>query len=56
MPHDRREARAETLPTLLPWGMPQAERDDGFGDPAFWLAGGASLLLWTAVALLLTAV
>jgi len=56
MPPERREARAETLPTLLPWGTPLSERDDGFGGPAFWLAGGASLLLWTAVALLLTTV
>lgn len=56
MPHDRREARAETLPTLLPWGTPLSERDDGFAGAVFWLAGGASLLLWTAVALLLTAV
>jgi hypothetical protein len=55
MPNDR-EARAETLPTLLPWGTPLAERDEAFGGPGFWLAGGASLLLWTAVALLLTAV
>jgi hypothetical protein len=56
MPNDRREALAETLQVLLPWGTPLAERDDGFGGPAFWLAGGASLLLWTAVALLLTTV
>ena len=55
MPDDSRQARAETLPVLLPWGMPLAEGEDGFGAAAFWLAGGASLLLWTAVALLLTA-
>ncbi|MEJ8838885.1 hypothetical protein [Ramlibacter sp. AN1133] len=56
MPNDRREARAETLQVLLPWGMPMSDRDDGLPGAAFWLAGGASLLLWTAVALLLTAV
>lgn len=55
MPDETREARAETMQVLLPWGMPLAERDDGFGGPGLWLAGGASLLLWTAVALLLTA-
>ena len=55
MPNDRREARAETLQVLLPWGMPLSDRDERAGAAAFWLAGGASLLLWTAVALLLTA-
>jgi len=55
MPNDRREVRAETLQVLLPWGTPFSEQDDGSGGPMFWLAGGASLLLWTAVALLLTA-
>jgi hypothetical protein len=56
MRNDHREARAETLQVLLPWGMPMSDRDDRSGERAFWLAGGASLLLWTAVALLLTAV
>jgi hypothetical protein len=56
MPNDSREARAETLQLLLPWGSPLSDREDGLGGPAFWLAGGASLVLWTAVALLLTAV
>lgn len=56
MPNDHREVRAETLQVLLPWGTPMSERDDRVGGPAFWVAGGASLLLWTAVALLLTAV
>jgi len=55
MPNDSREARADTLQLLLPWGAPQLECDDGPGA-AFWLASGASLLLWTAVALLLTSV
>jgi len=54
MPNDNREARAETLQLLLPWGSPTSDRDDAFGGPAFWLAGGASLLVWTALALLLT--
>jgi hypothetical protein len=56
MPYDNREARAETLQVLMPWGTPLSERDDPVAAAAFWLAGGASLLLWTAVALLLTSV
>jgi hypothetical protein len=56
MPNDPREARADTMQVLLPWGTPIAERDDPRSAAALWLAGGASLLLWTAVALLLTAV
>ncbi|GAB3654754.1 hypothetical protein [Ramlibacter alkalitolerans] len=56
MPHDSREARAETLQVLMPWGSPLAEGEDPVAATAFWLAGGASLLLWTAVALLLTSV
>ena len=55
MPKEPREARAETIQFLLPWGSPAADRDDAAGATAFWLAGGASLLLWTAVAVLLTA-
>lgn len=52
---ESREARAETLQVLLPWGTPIPEGEEAPGA-ALWLAGGASLLLWTAVALLLTAV
>ena len=54
MPNDRREAR-ETIQVLLSWGMPSAERDDAVAGAAFWLAGGVTLLLWTALVLLLTA-
>jgi hypothetical protein len=56
MPYDSREARAEPLQVLMPWGSPTSEGDDPVAGPASWLAGGASLLLWTAVALLLTSV
>jgi hypothetical protein len=56
MPNESREARADTIQVLLPWGTPVAEGEDARGAAGFWLAGGASLLLWTAVALLLTAV
>lgn len=56
MPQEAREARTETLQVLLPWGMPVADGEEGPGGAGWWLAGGASLLVWTAVALLLTAV
>ena len=56
MPKESREVRAEAMPVLLPWGMPLGDREDAFAGAGIWLAGGASLLLWTAVALLLTAV
>lgn len=56
MQNDPREVRAETLEVLLPWGMPSADapgqRSETMG---LWLTGGASLLLWTGLALLLTA-
>jgi hypothetical protein len=53
MPNEPLDLRAESLPVLLPWGVPLAQAsDDG---PALWLAGAASLLAWTLVALLLTA-
>lgn len=53
---DTHEGRAESAPVFLAWGMPAAiEAHDGFfSGPALWLTGGATLLLWTAIALLLT--
>lgn len=56
MPNDNREARAETIQVLLPWGTPLAERDEAPGGAAFWVGGGAFLLVWTALALLLTSI
>lgn len=54
MAKDTRETRADAA--LLAWGLPPAEAQDLAGvDPGSWLAGGAFLLLWTAVAMLLTA-
>jgi hypothetical protein len=53
MPND---TRADSAPVFLAWGMPAIEAGDGwFESMAMWLTGGASLLLWTALALLLTA-
>jgi hypothetical protein len=55
MPNDNREARADAIQVLLPWGMPSSEsREDFFDSAALWLTGGAFLVLWTALALLLT--
>lgn len=53
---DIREGRADSAPVFLAWGMPATiEAHEGFfSGPALWLTGGASLLLWTAIALLLT--
>lgn len=55
MPQDTRQADADSTPEVLAWGMP-AETGQGFFDGfALWLSGGASLLLWTALAFVLTA-
>jgi hypothetical protein len=55
MPAENRDARAETIQVLFPWGMPLADvADDVAGSAAWWLSGGVVLLLWTALALLLT--
>lgn len=55
MATDTREVRAEATPVSLAWGVHAVETADGMADGAvLWLAGGACLLLWTAIALLLT--
>jgi hypothetical protein len=54
MPPDPREAHADS-PLLLAWGMPAETREGSFDGFALWLSGGASLLLWTALAFVLTA-
>lgn len=56
MHKESRQAHADTMHVLFPWGTPVPEGDEGSGAAGLWLAGGVSLLLWTAVALLLTAV
>ena len=53
MASDTREMRTETAQVFLAWGMP-VEAEGFFGDATLWLTGGVSLLLWTALALLLT--
>jgi hypothetical protein len=54
MPNDTREGRADAAPILLAWGMPLEAAEGTFEELTVWLTGGVSLLLWTALALLLT--
>jgi hypothetical protein len=54
MQNQSREARAEAAPAFLPWDRPADTRERLAEDAMLWLTGGASLLLWTAIALLLT--
>jgi hypothetical protein len=48
------EDKRSSTPVILGWGMPAEAREGFFDDAALWLTGGVSLLLWTALALLLT--
>lgn len=55
MPDNPREGRTDNPPTLLAWGLPTNDaRESGAEAAAVWLTGGAGLLLWTALAFLLT--
>lgn len=55
MADDRREVRNDLhAPVFLAWGMPAETHEGEFDDMALWFTAGASLLVWTAVALLLT--
>ena len=53
MTNDFHAARTEHPPVVLAWDM-QAEAGSLFEDSVLWWTGGASLLLWTVLALLLT--
>ena len=55
MADNNRDVPTETAPVFLAWGMPVEAREDFLDGPALWLTGGVSLLLWTAIAVLLTA-
>lgn len=53
MPQESRESRIDS-PLQLATG-PRPEAREGLpAEPTFWLSAGASLLLWTALAMLLT--
>jgi hypothetical protein len=54
METDSREARTEAHPMSALWGTASEARESFHDGAAFWLAGGASLLFWTALVLLLT--
>jgi hypothetical protein len=55
MPDDTREARTEHPLLLMAWGSPATgSRDEDAAGAAWWLTGGAGLLLWTVFALVLT--
>ena len=55
MPHDTRERFAEGAPVFMAWGIPSVEAPDGVFDSAvLWITGGAALLVWTGISLLLT--
>jgi hypothetical protein len=55
MANETHDVRSDTPPVFLAWGMPAEAPDAVFDGPALWLTGGISLLVWTALALLLTA-
>jgi hypothetical protein len=52
MANDTRNGRNEMTPVFLVGSL--QDETDRFLDGTLWLTGGASLLLWTALALLLT--
>lgn len=53
MAQDSRESRSDGPLVLLPWGLPQEAREGLLAEPTLWLTAGATLLLWTALAMLL---
>jgi hypothetical protein len=54
MRDDSDDVHAETE-VFLAWGMPMEARDSLLDEPTLWLTAGVTLLLWTGLALLLTA-
>jgi len=53
--NDIHDARNEPPPVFLAWGMSAEAPDAVFDEPALWLTGGISLLLWTVFVFMLTA-
>jgi hypothetical protein len=51
---DDGEGHAEPTEAFLPWGMPPAQALEEMQGTVLWFGAGAALVLWTAVALLLT--
>lgn len=54
MANDPQNVRTEPPAVFLAWGMPAETPGGVFDEPALWLTGGATLLLWTILALVLT--
>lgn len=54
MRNDSDDGHAEPE-VFLAWGMPMEARASVLDEPALWLTAGVTLLLWTGLALLLTA-
>jgi hypothetical protein len=54
MRNDSDDVHAEP-DAFLAWGMPVEARDSVLDEPTLWLTAGVTLLLWTGLALLLTA-
>lgn len=54
MPNESDDMRDEPVFLFLSWGMPIEVREGFLDGPTLWLTGGATLLLWTALAVLLT--
>ncbi|MDB5898806.1 MAG: hypothetical protein JWP41_2408 [Ramlibacter sp.] len=55
MPTDTRQSPADAASVFATWGVTSAEAtEDLFGGAVWWLGSGASLLVWTALALVLT--
>lgn len=56
MPDETRESHAEDSRTMPAWGEPPDDANrDSAGRDGSWLAVGIGLLLWTGLALLVTA-
>ena len=54
MANESDDVRDEPACLFLSWGMPIEVREGLLDGTTLWLTGGATLLLWTALAVLLT--
>lgn len=55
MPNDTPDLRSDSATMAMPgWGGGGESTEGALGGAGLWLTGGASLLAWTALVLLLT--
>jgi hypothetical protein len=55
MPNDNRDLRADSTAPFPGWAMSTGDGQERLqAESGLWLSGGAILLAWTALALLLT--